>query len=111
MLVGTQDEADVFSAISALCPGVKQLLGQTSFAELAALGREAACAIGNDTGPMHLIAYSGCPSLMLFSQASLPPEQCAPRIANCRALFEPQLCDLSPEAVIAQLSKFIQVGG
>ena len=35
-------------------------------------------AIGNDTGPMHLIAAAGCPSVVLFSRDS-DPALCAPR--------------------------------
>jgi ADP-heptose:LPS heptosyltransferase len=107
VLIGTKDEASVLSTIEADCPEVRLLLGQTSFADIAALARGAACAIGNDTGPMHLIAYAGCPSLMLFSQSSLPPAQCAPRVPNVTVLYEPQLANLRTEPVILQISKLL----
>lgn len=58
--------------------GGTNLAGQTSFADIAALARRAAGAAGNDTGPMHIIAGVGCPSLVLFSAAS-DPALCAPR--------------------------------
>ena len=38
--------------------------------DVMALARGAAAAIGNDTGPMHLVAFMGCPSVSLFSGAS-----------------------------------------
>lgn len=69
VLLGTQAEADVTNEIAAACPGARNLTGQTSFYDLAALARAAIGAIGNDTGPMHLIALTGCPTLMLFSTA------------------------------------------
>ena len=34
--------------------------------------RRAEAALGNDTGPMHLIAALGCPALVLFSRESDP---------------------------------------
>ena len=40
--------------------------------DLASLARAARVAIGNDTGPMHLIAAAGCPAVVLFSRDSDP---------------------------------------
>ena len=42
------------------------------------MGAGAALAVGNDTGPLHLIAAAGAPTLALFSNAS-DPDLCAPR--------------------------------
>ena len=56
----------------------RDLTGRTDFAQVAALGARAALAVGNDTGPLHLIAAAGAPTLALFSKAS-DPALCAPR--------------------------------
>jgi ADP-heptose:LPS heptosyltransferase len=48
------------------------LRGRTSLAALAAIARRSQMAIGNDSGPMHLIAAAGCPVLTLFGPASDP---------------------------------------
>ncbi len=48
------------------------LIGQTSFGDLADLARAARFAVGNDTGPMHLIATAGCAAITLFSNDSNP---------------------------------------
>jgi len=56
----------------------RDLTGRTDFAQIAALGARAALAVGNDTGPLHLIAAAGAPTLALFSHAS-DPALCAPR--------------------------------
>jgi ADP-heptose:LPS heptosyltransferase len=56
----------------------RDLTGRTDFAQIAALAARATVAIGNDTGPMHLIAAAGAPTLVLFSAAS-DPALCGPR--------------------------------
>ncbi len=58
--------------------GALDLTGQTSLLELAAVTARAKIAIGNDTGPMHLAAALGVPSVVLFGGAS-DPALTAPR--------------------------------
>ncbi|MEE2980904.1 MAG: glycosyltransferase family 9 protein [Pseudomonadota bacterium] len=72
VLIGGAAERDALDTIARACPDAVDLAGRTSFAEIAALGRAAAVAVGNDTGPMHLITLAGCPSVVLFSAASDP---------------------------------------
>ena len=71
----------------------RDLTGRTDFAQIAALGARAALAVGNDTGPLHLIAAAGAPTLALFSHAS-DPALCAPR-GRVRVLRVPKLDQLS----------------
>ena len=40
----------------------RDLTGRTDFVQIAALGARAALAVGNDTGPLHLIAAAGAPT-------------------------------------------------
>jgi len=98
--VGTAAEADVIAAVRAACPAALDLAGRTSLLDLATLARGAALAIGNDSGPMHLAAAVGCPSLVLFSAAS-DPALTAPRGAHVRVLREASLTDLTVERVVA----------
>lgn len=83
--------------------GARDLTGQTSFGDLADLARAATFAIGNDTGPMHLLAAAGCPSLVLFSRDS-DPARCAPRAPPTappvRVLQRDDFATLAPEDVI-----------
>ncbi len=74
------------------------LAGKTTFEHLAELARQAKGAVGNDTGPMHLIAASGCPSIVLFSSDS-DPDRCRPRGAWCRFLQENSLHTLPVDRV------------
>jgi ADP-heptose:LPS heptosyltransferase len=75
----------------------RDLTGRTDFAQVAALGARAALAVGNDTGPLHLIAAAGAPSLALFSHAS-DPALCAPR-GRVSVLRKPSLDQLSVSEV------------
>jgi ADP-heptose:LPS heptosyltransferase len=76
---------------------VTDLTGKTDFAQIAALGARAALAVGNDTGPLHLAAAAGAPTIALFSDAS-DPALCAPR-GKVRVLHSPSLGDLPVSAV------------
>jgi ADP-heptose:LPS heptosyltransferase len=58
--------------------------------------------VGNDTGPMHLIATAGCAAITLFSNAS-NPAQCAPHGRWTRILQRPALADLPVEDVLESL--------
>ncbi|MBI3514131.1 MAG: glycosyltransferase family 9 protein, partial [Proteobacteria bacterium] len=78
------------------------LTGQTTLGDVAALARVAALAVGNDTGPMHLIAAAGCRSVVLFSHAS-DPALCAPRGRQVTVLRRPDLTALSPADVLASV--------
>lgn len=84
-VLGTKAEGDITAKIARLGPDVVDLTGRTSLFEIAALARQAAGAVGNDTGPMHLIALAGCPVLSLFSAAS-NPDLSAPRGREVRVL-------------------------
>lgn len=102
LLIGTEAEARVLAEIEANAPGARSLLGQTDFASIAALARRADIAIGNDTGPMHLIATAGCRSLTLFSDAS-DPALTAPVGRDVTVLREARLEDLSVDRVAETL--------
>lgn len=72
VLLGAAGETPIMAAIRDRCPEAVDLSGETALLELAALGRGARLAVGNDTGPMHLLSAAGCPSAVLFSSDSDP---------------------------------------
>lgn len=69
---------------------VLDLTGRTNLSDIVGLARGAAGAVGSDTGPMHLIAVTGTPSVVLFSKAS-DPNLCAPRAPNVTILQRDEL--------------------
>ena len=107
VLVGGAAEEQEIAAIVAHCPQARSLCGQTRLEELYSLGKGARLALGNDTGPMHMFAMAGCPSLVLFS-ADSDPTLCAPRgpggDGQVRVLQQASLSALLPEKVIAALA-------
>ncbi|GGB35105.1 glycosyl transferase [Tistrella bauzanensis] len=103
ILLGTRAEADAIRAVTAAEPRAMSFEGRTSFAEIAALARRAAVAVGNDTGPMHLIAAVGCPSLSLFSAES-DPVLTRPRGPRASWLRADRLADLP----VSDVSKAIR---
>lgn len=96
VVLGTAAEAPLAAEIARVTP-VLDLTGRTGFGDLASLARAAHVAIGNDTGPMHLVAAAGCPSVVLFSGDS-DPALCAPRGPRVALLRRPALdtLDLGP---------------
>ncbi|WP_169567172.1 glycosyltransferase family 9 protein [Sneathiella limimaris] len=102
VLLGGAAEADVLSVIETACSEAINLSGKTSLGDIASLGRDAVVAIGNDTGPLHLIAAVGCPVTVIFSYAS-DPARARPRGADVTVLREEDLENLSLEKVIETL--------
>lgn len=72
ILIGTSSEKKVIDEIHQHCPESINLCGRTSFGHIATLAREAKIAVGNDTGPMHITASVGCPTMVIYSDASDP---------------------------------------
>ena len=102
VLVGGPEEAALLGAIAGECPAALDLAGRTSLLDIVALARGAVCAVGNDTGPMHLTAAAGCVSVVLYSHAS-DPLLCAQRGPGVTIVRRPQLDDLSVAEVTAAL--------
>lgn len=96
VVLGTAGERDLAQAI----PAAIDLTGQTSPGDLTDLARSASFAVGNDTGPMHLLATAGCPAVVLFSDQS-DPALCAPRGPDVTVLRRPDLGTLDLASVLA----------
>ena len=97
VVIGGPQEAEMARAIQKAAPGARDLTGRTDFAAIAVLGAKAALAVGNDTGPLHLAAAGGAPTVVVFSKAS-DPALSAPR-GRVRVIKADDLTMLSLEAV------------
>lgn len=100
VLLGTAAEAAATAQIKQAVPQAIDLTAQTQIADIAALALQAEVAIGNDTGPMHLISICGCPVVSLFSAAS-NPQQSAPQGTFVTVLQRDSLGDLPEVDVLA----------
>ncbi|HRQ60437.1 MAG TPA: glycosyltransferase family 9 protein, partial [Alphaproteobacteria bacterium] len=105
VILGTAVEADIAALIESQCPQALNLAGKTNLKQIIALARDAALAIGNDTGPMHMIAPTGCPCISLFSGHSNPKRH-YPKGEDVEILYAADLQDLAVERVLeSALSK------
>jgi ADP-heptose:LPS heptosyltransferase len=104
IIVGGSQEIALAEAIVRAAPSALALSGRTNLVELAALGAGATVAIGNDTGPTHLAAFAGAPTVVLFS-ADSDPDLCAPRTDRVSVLRRDDLAELS----VSEVTKAIQL--
>jgi ADP-heptose:LPS heptosyltransferase len=102
VVIGGKSEAPLGAAIAATEPATIDLTDRTSFGDVAALGAKALYAVGNDTGPMHLVVAGGAPATILYSAAS-DPALTAPRGPRVTILRRPDLAALGVEEVAATL--------
>jgi len=105
VLLGTSAEAAVLDVVSSACPEAVTLTDRTSFLDIAALAKRAQFAVGNDTGPMHMLSLSGCASVVLYSHDS-DPALCAQKGPSVKILRKPSLDDLSPDDVLSALESY-----
>ena len=93
--LGTKAEAEVIANMVKSCPGLINLCGRTSLYDVATLARDAAGAVGNDTGPTHLVAMAGCPTVALFCTRVSQPEKSSPVGKSVQVIQAENLEDVS----------------
>lgn len=104
-ILGGKAEQPLAARIRQDAPEAIDLTGRTDLSHLARLLARASLAIGNDTGPMHLAAALGTPSIVLFSGES-DPALTAPRYPDGgrpAILRAPDLADLTVDRVAEAL--------
>ncbi|HEX9791052.1 MAG TPA: glycosyltransferase family 9 protein [Kiloniellales bacterium] len=104
VLVGGPAERDAMRTINQLCPQARDLCGQTDIAEMVTLASDARVAIGNDTGPLHVVAAAGCPTVALFGRASHPIKT-RPPAQKVTVLQKPNLADVTVPEVLAAIAE------
>lgn len=98
IVVGGAQEAELANIIRRKAARALNLTGQTDLPRVAALGARAALIVGNDTGPLHLAAATGAPTIVLFSAAS-DPDLSAPR-GHVVVLRSPDLAEMPVSQVL-----------
>ena len=94
VILGTDLEKQDAFVIQQVCPGALSLINRTDHIQIIMLARQAAMAIGNDTGPMHLIASADCPTVVLYTEDA-QPEIRAPRGEDVTVVQKDDLNELS----------------
>ena len=109
VVIGGPQETSLAHRIQRAAPGARDLTGRTDFAQIAKLGARAAVAVGNDTGPLHLAAAAGAPTVVLFSNAS-DPALSAPR-GRVAILQSDRLPDLDVAKVAQAAATLLETPG
>lgn len=104
VIIGGKAEEEAAEAI-ARGLDVVNLTGQTALEELPALARGAVAAIGNDTGPLHIICVTGCASVMFFCSKASTIQKHGPQGPRVLALEADDLGKITPEEAMSAFLK------
>lgn len=104
-LIGTSAEVELLQIIHSSDHQIINLCNQTNFAQIATLARRATYAVGNDTGPMHIIAASGCPSTVIFNTTASNPALCAPRGEHVKVVKAADMAEISVDAILSAIPR------
>ncbi len=89
LVTGSRDDAETAQTIAA-ASGAISIAGETALPLFAALAERAALVVAMDSGPMHLAAATGAPTVGIFALRSDEPDRWAPlgaRTAVVRAVY------------------------
>ncbi len=109
LVIGGPQESALGREIQRHVPQARDLTGRTDFAKVAQFGAETALVVGNDTGPLHLAAAAGAPTVVLFSKAS-DPALSAPR-GHVIVVQADDLTTLEPATVERAANSLLPVEG
>jgi ADP-heptose:LPS heptosyltransferase len=107
-VIGSEQERDLAETIRQAAPKSRDLTGKTDLAAIARLAASASIVVGNDTGPTHLAAAAGAPTVALFS-ADSQPVLSAPRGA-VTVVQRNDLADLAVAEVVAAVDNAANPG-
>ena len=85
ILIGSLDDKKICSQLSLISKEILNLCTQTSIGQLFFLAKHSFFSIGNDTGPMHIIARANKKTLVFFTKFS-DPKLCEPTGKNVEIL-------------------------
>lgn len=101
LLIGTSVDAEAIGAVSKAVPKAVNLMGKTSFADLAKLAASSHFTVGNDTGPVFLAARCGKPTIMVMGRDT-DPTMSAPVGDKATYIQDAIIADVQPETVFAK---------
>ena len=111
ILLGGKEEFNNFNRIIKSIENSTKIIpinyaGKTSFEDIVFLSAYAKCAIGNDTGPMHLISSCGLNTIVLFGSGS-NPDLCAPIGKNVSIIKNNEIRDISVDKVFNKIKNIV----
>tara|TARA_B100001939_G_C16863878_1_gene583150 strand:+ start:216 stop:1163 length:948 start_codon:yes stop_codon:yes gene_type:complete len=107
IIIGGNAEKKYFKKIQFAGIKYKNLIGKTSYLDLAEIARKSKWVVGNDTGPMHLICQcskSSTKKIVLFGSDS-DPKLCAPIGKNVFIVKKKNINAILPKDIIKIMTK------
>jgi ADP-heptose:LPS heptosyltransferase len=104
VLMGPDVPPDVWPAVAEACPSAVDLTGRATVNEMVFLAWAATAAVGPDNGVMHLTAAAGCPTVVLYDNAS-DPALVGQRGNKVTLLRRPRLADIPVGEVAAAIRR------
>ena len=104
VLICGPEEAEIAPRLQQACPDA--LAWDLRIPGIAEVARGAKVAIGNDTGPLHVIAASGCPTVALFGSLS-DPVKTGP-LGKTRKLRRDPIAALPVEEVLEAVDELVR---
>ena len=77
IITGAESDREIAQSIAAQAGGIS-LAGSTSLGAFAAVARRALCVVAMDSGPMHVAAAVGAPTVGIFTMQTDEPDRWAP---------------------------------
>jgi ADP-heptose:LPS heptosyltransferase len=102
VVAGTASERPLAASLIEGSLTARNIAGETSLVDLVTVAKRARFAVGNDNGTMHITAFAGIPSVVLYSDAS-DPALCAQRGKDVTILRRHTLAELGVEEVYRAL--------
>lgn len=107
VILGSSADAAIAKAIAENL-NVTDLTGKTTLDDIPALAREASVAVGNDTGPMHMISMTGCPSVFFFRSDESTIQKHGPQSEKSISFEMAALSDIRVEEIMGAVRKIIR---
>lgn len=82
LVIGGKSESEIGNLVVRAEKRAKSLCNRTDLFQVASLGIGAEFAVGNDTGPMHMVTLAGAPGVALFATSESDPDHARPRGSN-----------------------------
>lgn len=102
VIIGSKTDVPFIESILSRCPkeNYLSLVGQTDLEDIYFLAKQALFAITMDTGPAHIIAYTGCKIYIIFNNEVSKPAYTAPISNKVHIISRSDLNSLTSKEVI-----------
>ena len=107
VVIGNTDEEIQVQAVLPDGVSAANLVGRLTLEQLAALLQQVRCLVSNDSGPVHLAAAVGTPTVVLFgtTEAATSPGRWGPWGSGHVVIWKPSMEEITVEDVVGALNQ------